>query len=33
MYTVLKKRLTRNLDEQERKAKGTNAPPAVSGEK
>jgi tetratricopeptide (TPR) repeat protein len=31
MYTVLKKRLARNLDEQERKAKGTNAPPAVSG--
>jgi len=33
MYTVLKKRLTRNLDEQERKAKGTNAPTAVSGKK
>ena len=33
MYTVLKKRLTRNLDEQERKASGTNAPPAESGKK
>jgi tetratricopeptide (TPR) repeat protein len=33
MYTVLKKRLTRNLDEQERKAKGTNAPPTESGKK
>ena len=33
MYTVLKKRLMRNLDEQERKAKGTNAPPAVVKEK
>ena len=30
MYTVLKKRLTHNLDEQERKAKETNAPPAVA---
>jgi tetratricopeptide (TPR) repeat protein len=29
MYTVLKKRLTRNLDEQERKAVATNAPPAA----
>lgn len=33
MYTVLKKRLTRNLDEQERKASGTNAPPTESGKK
>ncbi len=33
MYTVLKKRLARNLDEQERKASGTNAPPAESGKK
>jgi tetratricopeptide (TPR) repeat protein len=33
MYTVLKKRLTRNLDEQERKANGTNAPPTESGKK
>ena len=33
MYAVLKKRLTRNLDEQERKAKGTNAPPPVPGKK
>ena len=33
MYTVLKKRLTHNLDEQERKAKDTNAPPAASEEK
>jgi tetratricopeptide (TPR) repeat protein len=31
MYTVLKKRLTRNLDEQERKAKGTNQPPVPTG--
>ena len=31
MYLELKKRITRNLDEQERKAKGTNAAPAVSG--
>jgi tetratricopeptide (TPR) repeat protein len=29
MYTVLKKRLVRNLDEQEQKARGTNAPPAI----
>ncbi|MGD0262781.1 MAG: tetratricopeptide repeat protein [Verrucomicrobiota bacterium] len=29
LYDVLKKRLTRNLDEQERKAKETNAPPPV----
>jgi Flp pilus assembly protein TadD len=28
MYDVLKKRLVRNLEEAERKAKGTNAPPA-----
>ncbi len=27
MYEVLKKRLVRNLDEQEQKAQGTNAPP------
>ena len=33
MYTELKKRLVRNLDEQERKAKATNAPPAASGNK
>ncbi len=33
MYTVLKKRLARNLDEQERKASGTNAPPTESGKK
>ena len=33
MYNVLKKRLTRNLDEQERKASGTNAPPTESGKK
>jgi len=33
MYAVLKKRLARNLEEQERKAKETNAPPAVSKEK
>jgi tetratricopeptide (TPR) repeat protein len=33
MYTVVKKRLTRNLEEQERKAAATNAPPAVSGDK
>ena len=31
MYAELKKRLTRNLDQQERGAKATNAPPAVSG--
>jgi tetratricopeptide (TPR) repeat protein len=31
MYVELKKRLTRNLDEQEGKTKGTNAPPAASG--
>ena len=30
-YAVLKQRLVRNLDEQEQNAKGTNAPPAVSG--
>jgi hypothetical protein len=29
MYDVLKKRLTHNLDQQERQAKETNAPPAV----
>jgi tetratricopeptide (TPR) repeat protein len=29
MYDVLKKRLVRNLEEQERKARETNAPPAV----
>jgi tetratricopeptide (TPR) repeat protein len=33
MYDVLKKRLTRNLDEQERKAKETNAVPVVTGPK
>jgi tetratricopeptide (TPR) repeat protein len=33
MYDVLKKRLARNLEEQERKAKETNAPPAVSVKK
>ena len=33
MYVELKKRLTRNLDEQEGKAKGTNSSPAVSGQK
>lgn len=33
MYTTLKKRLERNLDEQERKAKGTNTAPAASGSK
>ena len=33
MYDVLKKRLVRNLDEQERKAKETNAPPSVSEKK
>lgn len=33
MYDVLKKRLTRNLDEQERAAKGTNAPPPAPGNK
>ena len=33
MYAVLKKRLTRNLDEQERKAKETNAPPPVPEKK
>jgi tetratricopeptide (TPR) repeat protein len=33
MYTVLKKRLTRNLDERERKATATNAPPTESGKK
>jgi tetratricopeptide (TPR) repeat protein len=33
MYDVLKKRLTRNLDEQERKAKETNAPPPVPEKK
>ena len=32
MYTVLKKRLVRNLDEQEQKARGTNAPPASNKE-
>jgi tetratricopeptide (TPR) repeat protein len=31
MYAELKKRLVRNLDEQERKAEGTNAPPATPG--
>jgi tetratricopeptide (TPR) repeat protein len=31
LYDVLKKRLTRNVDEQERKAKGTNAPPTAPG--
>jgi len=33
MYDVLKQRLTRNLDEQERKTKDTNAPPTTSGKK
>jgi hypothetical protein len=33
MYDVLKKRLVRNLDEQERQAKGTNAPPPVPEKK
>jgi tetratricopeptide (TPR) repeat protein len=33
MYDVLKKRLARNLDEQERAAKGTNAPPPVPEKK
>jgi tetratricopeptide (TPR) repeat protein len=33
MYDVLKKRLTHNLDEQERKAKETNAPPPVPEKK
>ena len=33
MYDVLKKRLVRNLDEQERKAVETNAPPSVSEKK
>jgi tetratricopeptide (TPR) repeat protein len=32
-YAVLKQRITRNLDEQEAKAKGTNAPPAAPGKK
>ena len=32
MYTVLKKRLVRNLDEQEQKGRGTNAPPATEKE-
>src|SRR5664279_1017795 len=32
MYTVLKKRLVHNLDEQEQKARGTNAPPASNKE-
>ena len=31
MYAELKKRLTRNLDEEERKATATNAPPAAPG--
>ena len=33
MYSVLKKRLAHNLDEQERKAGDTNGPPAVSEKK
>jgi tetratricopeptide (TPR) repeat protein len=33
LYDVLKKRLVRNLDEQERKAKETNAPPPVPEKK
>jgi tetratricopeptide (TPR) repeat protein len=33
MYDVLKQRLTRNLEEEERKAKETNAPPAVAVKK
>ena len=33
MYAVLKDRLSRNLDEQEHKAKETNAPPAASGQR
>ena len=33
MYDVLKKRLVRNLDEQELKAMETNAPPSVSEKK
>ena len=32
MYDVLKKRLARNLDEQEQKARGTNAPPVLNKE-
>ena len=32
MYAVLKRRLSRNLDEQEQKAKGTNAPPAAAAQ-
>ena len=33
MYAVLKQRLTRSLDQQEAKAKGTNAPPPAPGKK
>ena len=33
MYAVLKNRLSRNLDEQEHKAKETNAPPAALDQK
>lgn len=33
MYSVLKKRIARNLEEQERKAAGTNAPPAAPAKK
>jgi tetratricopeptide (TPR) repeat protein len=33
MYAVLKNRLSHNLDEQERKSKETNAPPAAPGQK
>ena len=33
MYAVLKSRIARNLDEQERKVRETNAPPAIPGPK
>ena len=33
MYAVLKSRISRNLDEQERKVRETNAPPAIPGPK
>ena len=33
MYAVLKSRISRNLDEQERKTRETNAPPAAPGQK
>jgi hypothetical protein len=32
MYTTLKKRLVRNLEEQEHKTQGTNAPPVLEKE-